>query len=469
MKKNLYIFAALLLLSGCLNRELKPASAAPSNSAATVTIDGRIYNISGHITLSEGIFVDPADTVVIVPPINARPFSLGINTHPWIKPELLGDIKFHRYYLSSYYAWVGFGGKIKPQPMKQGGTPQAWGLDDILLNEKRLGNETLFTIHQTPDFVTPSGRGDGGGDLPPIKPGSSRTDTNSYREYALFLRQIVMRYGSVKYPDRLLNVDTIARWTGDKNELKSGLNLLKYIQFNNEEKIWKQGTGEYWTPEEMAAEMSICYDMIKATDPNMVVVSPCLSNAYMPYFEALDSWFKKNRKKKDWPCDIISCNYYLNTGNADGQFLGQWNLGGGCLPVQDKGFFRVKQLADFCAARGKRLWITETGFDDETADQSAMMIRGGETVRANAMIETANAMFAAGVERVIYFTAADEYNAGKTLYQRSGLMQGQQTGYKQKAAFEPVNNYAKSLTVKAQQQPRIVEDRTKHFTIPPSK
>lgn len=459
--KNTLLFLLFALCAACVRTD-KPQQLQAPNTAGQ-------YQISGVVALSPTGVVIPPDTVVVVPPVNVGAFSLGINTHPWIKPELLGDIKFHRYYLSSYYAWVGFGGKIKPQPMKQGGTPQAWGLDDILLNEKRLGNETLFTIHQTPDFVTPSGRGDGGGDLPPIKPGASRTDTNSYREYALFLRQIVMRYGSVKYPDRLLNVDTTARWTGDKNELKSGLSLLKYIQFWNEEKIWKQGTGEYIEPEAMAAMYSICYDAIVNTDPNMVVISPCISNAYMPYFEAMGKWFAKYRKDGKWPGKVISCNYYLNTGNADGQFLGQWNIGGGCIPAQDKGFFRVKQLADFCTARGKELWICETGYDDETADQSAMMIRGGETVRANAMIETANAMFAAGVERVIYFTAADEYNAGKTLYQRSGLTQGQDKGYTKKAAFAPVNNYAKSLAVKAQQQPRIVEDRTKYFTIPPSK
>jgi len=86
------------------------------------------------------------------------------------------------------------------------------------------------------------------------------------------------------------------------------------------------------------------------------------------------------------------------------------------------------------------------------------------------MIETANAMFAAGVERVVYFTAANEYNAGKTLYQRSGLLNGQETGYTKKAAFGPVSNYAKALAAKAVQS-QVAErlDRTKHFTIPPSK
>lgn len=440
------------------------ACSQPQKQGQFQTISGEQYNISGKITLSPAL-TEPVDTGVIVTPGGGR---LGINTHPWIKPSLLGDFKLRRYYLSSYYAWVGFKGRIKPQPMKQGGTPTAWGLDDVLNNEKALGNEVLFTIHQTPDFVTPSGRGDGGGDLPPIQPGQSRTDTNSYREYALFLQQIVMRYGSVKYPDRLLNVDTSARWTGDKNEKKSGLNLLKFIQYGNEEKIWKQGTPEYWAPEELAAMMSICYDMIKATDPNMVVVSPCLSNAYMPYFEALDKWFKTHRKNKDWPCDIISCNYYLNKGNADGQFLGQWVLNGGCRPSEDKGFFRVKQLADFCAARGKRLWLTETGLDSKEADQSQMSFPGTETERANVLTETANAMFASGVDAVFLFTAANEYNAGKTLYQQCGLLYGQDKGYAKKPSFDLVNNYAKSLSLKAMQQP-ATEDRTKRFVIPPSK
>lgn len=455
-----------LLWGGCVKHpEVQQSLASPQN--LTVTIDGRVYSASGWITFSSGGVIIPPDTITTIPPTNAGAFSVGINTHPWIKPSLLGGFKLHRYFLSSHYAWVGFGGLIKPQPMRQGGTPTAWGLDDVLENEKALGNEVLFTFHQTPDFVIPSGTNDGGGDLPPVRAGQSRTDTNSYREYALFLRQIVMRYGTVKYPDRMLNVDTVGRWTGDQNVKKSGLGLLKYIQFWNEEKIWKQGGPEYIAPEEMAAMMSITYDAVKGN--GVLVVSPPMSNAYLPYFEAMDRWFVKNRKDKSWPCDIISCNYYLNKGNDVDQFLGKWVMNGGCTPAQDKGFGRIKTLANFCAARGKKLWITETGYDDATATESQMMIPGGETVRANAMIETANAMLAAGVDRVIYFTTANEYNAGKTLYQRSGLLEGQDAGYKPKAAFNLVENYAKSLAVKAMQQPQPTYDRSHKFTIPLSK
>ena len=406
--------------------------------------------------------VEPPDPVEPVEPPTETGKRIGINTHPWINPSLLGNIKLHRQYLSSYYFWTGKGGKIKPQPMVQGGTPQAWGLDDILTKAKNEGAEVLFTIHQTPTWLINQNRTDGGGDYLPVEAGESRTNPDSYYEYALMLAQIVARYGRVKYPDDQLEVDLSERWTGDKNEKKSGLNLLKYIQFWNEEKWWKAGTPEHVLPEEMAAMMIKCYDFIKKADPSMIVVSPCISDISMPYFEAMDKVFNGV-----WPCDIISCNYYLNKGN-DGRYPATWVLNGGCGPSQDKGFGRVKQLAEFCAKRGKKLWVTECGLDDETATQSQMSFQGNETARAAALIETANAMFDSGVDAVFFFTAADEYNAGKTLYQRCGILQGQDKGYAKKASFDIVNNYAKTLNAKSMQNSTMQEtDRTKRFVIPP--
>jgi hypothetical protein len=460
MKKNLYIFAALLLLSGCLNREPKPASAAQNIQAGK-------YQISGVVTLSPEGVVIPTDTVVVVPPVSVGAFSLGINTHPWIKPELLLPIKFHRQYISSYYFWTGLGGRIKPQPMVQAGTPVAWGLDDMLANAQKAGCEVLLTIHQTPTWFLDQGRGDGGGDYAPVLAGKNRLDTNSYREYALAMQQIAMRYGPTKYPDRLLNVDSSARWNGDKNVKKSGLNLLKWLQpWNEPPKWWKIGTPEaqaYFSPEETACLMSMCYDYIHPT--GVKVAMPPLTDFDFPYVQAMNVWFVKYRKDKKWPCDVMCYNHYLNLGNNLGQHPAQWITPGGCLPAQDRNFPTIKTLVAFGKERGLPVWVTETGYDENGG--SPMQFVGTDLQRGEALAETAKAFAAEGVSAVFLFTAADEPSAANGgLYTSCGILKGQAQGYARKPAFSPVAKLSESLNVKAAQQPQAVINRTKKFAIP---
>ncbi len=437
MKKkiDLSLFALLLFLASCLNREPVPANT-PQN------IQAGKYQISGVVTLSPEGVVIPEDTVIVVPPGNSGGL-LGINTHPWIKPELLLPIKFHRQYVSSYYFWTGLGGRIKPQPMVQAGTPVAWGLDDVLGNAQKSGCEVLLTIHQTPTWFLDQGRGDGGGDYAPVLAGKSRLDTNNYREYALALRQIAMRYGPTVYPDRLLNVDSSARWTGDRNEKKSGLNLLKWIEpWNESAKWWKIGgaeAGAYFTAEETACLMSICYDYIRPT--GVKVVMPALPDYDWPYVMAMDQWFKKNRKDGKWPCDVFSMHHYQNTGNEWGKHPAQWNMAGGCLPAQDKNFGQAKLFADFAHKMGMPFWLSETGFD--TGGDSPMQFPGGEMAVGQALEESVLAYYAAGVDAVFLFTAADEPSADNGgLYMTSGLMKGQAKGYAKKQSFAVVAKVA---------------------------
>jgi len=319
-------------------------------------------------------------------------------------------------------------------------------------------------------FFCSFNRGDGGGDYAPVLAGKSRLDTNNYREYALALRQIAMRYGPTKYPDRLLNIDSSARWTGDRNEKKSGLNTLKWLQpWNEPPKWWKIGTPEalaYFSPEETACLMSMCYDYIRPT--GVKVVMPCLTDFDFPYVLAMDAWFKKYRKDGKWPCDVMSYNHYLNLGNNYGQHPAQWITPGGCLPSQDRNFPMIKQLVKFGKDRGLPVWITETGYDENGG--SPMQFVGSDAERGAALAETAKAFFAEGVEAVFLFTAADEPSAANGgLYTSCGILKGQAQGYARKAAFGPVAKYAQETAARAARLPQQVVDRSKRFTIPPSK
>ena len=430
------------------------------------------YHISGDIVLTpygvvppvDTIVTPPVDTIVTVPPTSD--FFVGVNTHPWIDPANTDPIGWLRYYLSSYYFWVGPGGKIKPQPMLQGGTPTAWGLDDIL--QKAKGKyKVLFTVHQTPTWLVNEGRTDGGGDNLPVPVGASRTDTNSYREYALMLEQLTMRYGRVPYPDSRLNVDLTARWTGDENVKKSGMNLLTYFQFWNEEKWWKPEGKENVAPEEMAAMMSMGYDHIKRIDPSMQVVMPCISDLYMPYVQRMDAWFVKYRKDKKWPCDIAAFNHYGNAGNKLGQYPAQWVMSGGVEASKDANFPTINTIVAFFKVRNIPVWITEMGFD--TREPSPMFIVGGELAQGTAIVNTAESYRKAGVKGVFIFTTANEPNpSGGGLYMNAGILNEQSKQYSKKAGFQTIATYVRGIqAIPSVQMFPVNLSRDKPLTVPP--
>jgi len=176
-------------------------------------------------------------------------------------------------------------------------------MDDYLQKAKDAGKNVLWTNHQCPEWYRNTGRTDGNNDFAPIPAGAKRDDPKSFKDYASCLFQIAARYGSVKYPDSVLQTDPESRWNGDLTEKKSGLNLLKYMEVWNERKFWLKGTEAYIEPETLAAMMSACYDGHEGTmgpgvgiltaDPNMIVVMPGLEDFDFECVELMDKWFTK--------------------------------------------------------------------------------------------------------------------------------------------------------------------------------
>ena len=463
---KILIFLFLIAFSGCVKH--------PPTPAANVSVNGGKYTISGTVMLTPVDGTAPVDTVVDPPgpPGIVTADMIGINTHPWHPVKILDPIKCRRIYLSSYYFWLPDG--IKPQPMQQAGTPVAWGIDDCFRNIKSNGGIILACIHQTPEWYRPTGRQDGGGDFAPLKAGLSRSAPASYKDYAEMLFQVTAREGRKVWPLDVLKVSPNARWNGDLNEKKTGMDLLNYIEpWNEPEKWWLKGSEAYFAPEETAALMSACYDGhegtlgkyagIKTADASMKVVMPGLTDYDWPYIQAMDVWFKSNRRDKRWPCDVANLHHYLSSTNRLGVHPQTWGMGSATTPAKDPAFSDVSRFVAFFRAMGLPLWVTETGGDSGSNSQ---MSYGSEEAQGAAMVETVKAYAALGVEKVFLYTAADEPgSATGGLWQSSGLLKNQASGYARKKSMDIVAAYINSLKAQAVAQPQDI-NRTKPISIP---
>ncbi len=425
-----------------------------------------LLDIQGDMVISELEFYDgindPVDPVenppVIPPPIPPQPpviplnlsgdaLKIGCNTYPWIPLELM--LPLQRLYIASGWIWQPAGLYI--EPMFQAGKPYMLGLDSYLQKAKELGKETMFCINQTPEWYRPTGRDDGNNDYPPIKPGLNRLDPNSYKDYADFLFQVVARYGNVVHPLSSLKVDTSERW-GAKNELKTGLKLLKYIEVGNEyDRWWKLNSSEseqYLTPEESAALFSICYKRIKEADPSMGVVMAGLTGFDWPYF---DRFYKAVMKLVPNAKFIINLHHYSNKGNKLGTWPPTWYPGQGINPELDEDFIGIKQFVDFAKQQGLKCFVSEFGYDTILNPQNPSwqypLLQEGqnsEEVQANWLVRTFLEYIRLGVDK-LYLYLSNDLNVSGGLYTSSGILRTEGQGFAPKMSHYQLNVLVKEL------------------------
>ena len=96
----------------------------------------------------------------------------------------------------------------------------------------------------------------------PAPSSADRSNPASYVLQAKAAFQFAARYGSNATVDKsLINLDATSRWTDDPiNEVKVGMNLIKYIECDNERDKWWKGPQAQQTAQEYAANMSAFYD-----------------------------------------------------------------------------------------------------------------------------------------------------------------------------------------------------------------
>ncbi|QQL48677.1 hypothetical protein [Mucilaginibacter ginkgonis] len=272
---------------------------------------------------------------------------------------------------------------------------------------------------------------------------SDKSNPSSYLLQAKVAFQFAARYGSNAAIDRsLMSIDASQRWTGDEiNEIKVGLNYVKYIECDNERDKWWKGAKAQQTAQEYAANMSAFYDGnkgkmgkgvgVKSADPNMLVVMGGLAHPDVQYVKDMVEWCRANRGYRadgsvDLCFDVINYHYYSNNASLDIKSVAtkamapELSIGG--------------KVADDFVALGKTLhlpvWVTESSYDTQSSSPQGAFVIGNRSImqtQADWTLRTSLMYARHGVERVFYFQMYDDAPGGGWTYQTSGLVNDNNT------------------------------------------
>ncbi|KQN34695.1 hypothetical protein ASE92_14015 [Pedobacter sp. Leaf41] len=373
---------------------------------------------------------------------------LGINAFEWdmssdvahnqIDPTKFDNVKIFtgvRHYLE----WD----KIEPKdgvftfgPAHNGG----WDYDLIYQSLKNAGKYVLIDVKSCPSWLLatyPANQRDP--ENVPAPYGLDRSKPESYIKQARAAFQLAARYGSnTKVDTNLLLIDPSIRWRDDtRNVKKVGLDIVKYIECDNERDKWWKGDLAKQSPEEYAANMSAFYDGhqgklgkgfgVKNADPNMIVVMGGLADPSPQFVEKMIKWCEIHRGKKangeiNLCFDVI--NYHLYSNDA---FRNNGNATKGMAPELSN----LQSVANQFSAMSKKVagnipvWVTETGYDSgEHTSQRAIKIgnKSALITQADWNLRTALLYARTGVSKCIFYMLDNVDVNSWTQYTSSGFI-----------------------------------------------
>lgn len=291
--------------------------------------------------------------------------KFGTNGFHWVPSS---DLIFTNLRIYQMYQWTWTSGGMMFEPSFQADA----NYDTYYATLKSLGVNSIPCINIIPNWLS----NDGNRRLcNPIFSGDNPSD---YIDVAKYAFQFAARYGKVKHPDSVLSINRTPRWNGDKiNEYKSGLNLIRYVEFENEpDRPWQDIDHKY-TPQQLAAMLSALWDGhegtlgpnvgMKTADPGMKMVMPGLAEINVAYIAAMKQWFEANRSDKKFCVDVINVHHYSNISNPPypSHSVNLVN-GRGISPEEDGLELRLKNLVKFRNSNlpGKtEVWFSEFGYD----------------------------------------------------------------------------------------------------------
>jgi hypothetical protein len=268
-------------------------------------------------------------------------------------------------------------GKYTFNPTARGG----WNFDVIYERSKREDIDVLVCMKSTPDWLYQTyPKSEQDYDHVPVFYKKDRLDPKSYIMQARTAFQFAARYGSnLNVNPELVKVNRVKRWNDDVlNEVKIGLNTVKYIECNNEPDKWWKGSKAQQTGREYAANLSAFYDGhkgklgkgigVKNADSNMLVVMGGLGRPDLKYVKEIVEWCKENRGYRpdgsiNLCFDVI--NYHLYSNDNTGWFGRFINKGRGVAPELTNQAEIADTFVDFAELLGKsfEVWVTESGYD----------------------------------------------------------------------------------------------------------
>jgi hypothetical protein len=385
---------------------------------------------------------------------NRAPFKdmLGINAFEWNflqnpsnpndgmqiyepKMQLIKSFAGVRHYLD----W----GRIEQQqgnytfsPTHSGG----WNLDVMYQRCKAENIDLLVCLKTCPDWLLQTYPGDQrDAENVPMPYGADKKQPKSYVLQAKAAFQLAARYGSKTQTDlSLVSVNTTPRWTGDQvNTVKTGLNLVKYIECDNERDKWWKGDKAYQTAEEYAANLSAFYDGhkgalgkgvgVKAADPNMQVVMAGLAKTDINYVAGIINWCKNNRGYKadgtvDLCFDVINFHLYSNDHASNGGTATT-----GIAPELSEAGKVANEFVTLGQKYNLPVWVTEAGYDvNEHSPQRAIAIgnKSALLTQADWTIRTSLLYARNGIKKVFYYMLYDDNLESWTQYASSGFITG---------------------------------------------
>ncbi|WP_188558560.1 T9SS type A sorting domain-containing protein [Hymenobacter glacieicola] len=400
----------------------------------------------------------PAPTTPTTPSTAARPIKLkqsfGVNAFEWdledpnrpweVEATRLAAMKNFtgmRHYLD-WERLESTEGSYTFNPTHSGG----WNYDAMYQRLKAEGIEVLACIKTLPGWLLntwPADQRDH--ENVPVRGGADFGNPASYREQARMGFQFAARYGRNTGLSRsLVTVNTTPRWPGDGiNEVKIGLNLITYMECDNERDKWWKGAKAYQTPAQYAANLSAFYDGhkntmgagigVKNADPTMQVVMAGLAKPDPEYVKGMVEWCRQNRGYRPdgsvnlcW--DVIN---YHNYSNDAGTSQGGNSTRGAAPEVSDaapvaRSF--VQMARQHCG--NMPVWITETGFDTNQGSPFKAIAIGGRSVQetqADWILRTALLYPRYGVERVFFYQLYDDNPGSSTQFATMGLLNADRT------------------------------------------
>ncbi|SDF25897.1 Por secretion system C-terminal sorting domain-containing protein [Dyadobacter soli] len=319
----------------------------------------------------------------------------------------------------------------------------SWNYDLIYERCKQEGIEVLACLKTQPNWMMqtyPEDQRDP--ENVPVRYGKNFADPLSYIEQAKVAFQYAARYGSnVNVDPSLLSVSTTPRWTNDPvNEVKIGLNYIKYIECDNERDKWWKGRKGYQTAREYAANMSAFYDGhknsmgagvgVKNADPNMKVVIAGLVTG-PDFVKGMVDWCKEFRGYNAdgtvnlcW--DVV--NFHLYTDDASSNQSGTSTRG--AAPEVTNANVLVDNYVKVTRelSNDQPIWLTEAGYDLSPESPLKAIAIGNKSVQqtqADWILRTSLFSARHGVEKVFYYQMYD--NGGWGMFSTSGFVNDDQT------------------------------------------
>lgn len=279
----------------------------------------------------------------------------------------------------------------------------------------------------------------------PLVYGSDYADPNSYIAQAKMAFQFTARFGSNQLIDpSLVSVNTQTRWYGDPpNTVKIGLNLVKYVECNNETDKWWEGRSAYQTGREYAANLSAFYDGnlntmrkavgVKNADPSMKVVMGGTATPTTDYVRVMVDWCKQYRGYNSngtvnlcW--DVINYHLYANDSKASQSGTATRGVAPELSGADSVAINFINMSHQYCY--DMPVWVTESGYDTKSNGSTQYAIPIGNksvfATQADWNLRTSLLYARSGIDRLFFYEMYDD-NAYGYQYGTSGMLNADKT------------------------------------------